>query len=319
MPRSRIPTGLYAIGWLFLLHGLANVFVGVFRVVDLHRATTDVLAAALPRAQVCLLVIWLVLGTERLSWRLCGLIAGCCFNFMVFSRLLFPRAYGVSQGAGWYPEEWVFYFRLSGPGDWLVRLPVLVAGVAAPLLMLQLWRAVRAVRRDGLPLSKLLSRLRFQFRFQDVAIWTVTICLALAAVYQTAPHERWLNQLLLHCRQFHHFDIAGDLPTKYVLKSAGMQAVVALVSLWAVYSTTRWWIRLPVTIVVVAGPAYVFDRMLDGVVSYARGEDLSSTVWGQASAELLATLLMAATIIVSLSLFRMYETLSRSGGAASEP
>ena len=67
MTRQQIPTGLYAIGWLFALHGLANIFVGVFRVVDLHRPATDVLAAAFPRAQVCLLVIWLMLGKERLS------------------------------------------------------------------------------------------------------------------------------------------------------------------------------------------------------------------------------------------------------------
>jgi hypothetical protein len=312
MTRPRIPTGLYAIGWLFLLHGLANIFVGVFRVLDMHRASTDVLAGALPRAQVCLLVIWLMLGKERLSWRLCGLIAGCCFIFMVYSQLLFPGEYGLGHAAEWLAAEWLYYFRISGPGDWLVRLPILAVGVAVPLLIWRLCLAIRAVRQAGLKWTQIFSRSRFQFRFQDMAIWTVTICLALAAVYRTAAYAGWFRELLGRWQQVYHFDIAEDVKAEYVVAIAFMHAFVALVSLWAVTSKTRWWLRLPVTVVLVVGPAYACELLLKRAnygVDWSSGQ---SAVWGQASAETLTTVVMAATIVVSLLLFQLYETLSRA-------
>ncbi len=71
----------WVIGWLFLSHVLADVAVAVYRWHDVDPALTDLLAAALSRSQLCLLAVWLVVGSERLSWRVCGLIVGICTSF----------------------------------------------------------------------------------------------------------------------------------------------------------------------------------------------------------------------------------------------
>src|SRR5688572_12909886 len=118
---------------LILLHGLADVVVGIYGTHDLDRAATDLLRGALSRSQICLLAMWLVAGSERLSWRICGLLTGSCMLFVVFSRAAFSDQNEIGSESLWREEEWAYYFRLTGPGDLLVKLPVLIGSVAGTM------------------------------------------------------------------------------------------------------------------------------------------------------------------------------------------
>jgi len=308
MTENSKPGGLYAIGWLFLLHGLADIVVGVYRCHDVNRALTDLLAAALPRSQLCLLAMWLVVGSERFSWRICGLVAGSCFVFIVFSCLLFPGECGIGHGTVWLEQEWVYYFRLSGPGDLLVKLPILIGGIAAPLFAWRAWRAIGFIRQSGLPSAKLADRRRFQFRFQDVAIWTVALCLALAASYRTAPYPGWFEELL---SRWGHMYGLQDPHAAYYTTSALPYVLVGLVSIWAVFSTTPLRFRVPLGIGLVFGPAYGFEIWLQFVAEYSLLGD-RSPLWYQASAETFTCAVAAATIVGSLLLIRLHGIVYRS-------
>jgi hypothetical protein len=81
---------LIAIGWLLLLHALADVTLAMYRCHDIAPHLTDPLIAALSISQVCLLAAWLAVGYEALTWRICGFVAGLAFIINVFTRLLFP-------------------------------------------------------------------------------------------------------------------------------------------------------------------------------------------------------------------------------------
>jgi hypothetical protein len=297
--------GLFAIGWLFLLHGLADVLTAVYRCHDVNRPLTDVLAAALPRSQLCLLAIWLALGTERLSWRICGLIAGCCFIFIVFSRLLFPGEYGISHQTGWLEEEWLYYFRVSGPGDVLVKSPILLAGVAGPLLIWRACRALRSLRQSGLTLAESGLWRRFQFGFQDIAVWTVTLCLALAALYRTAPYPGWFDELLSHLRKIRR---AQHPEALYVASSAALYVLTAFVSLGVVYAKIPLRFRVPLAVGLVIGPAYGFELWLRKLAEHAGATGISPLVF-QASAETVTGIVAALIMVGSLLLIRLWQLL----------
>ena len=302
MSQDRAPSALFAIGWLFLLHGLADVTVGIYRCHDVDRALTDLLAAALTRSQLCLLAIWLVAGSDRFSWRICGLIAGSCFVFIVLSRFVFPGLHDFARDVVWLDEEWAYYFRLSGPGDLLIKGPILIGGVAVPLLVWRGWRAIRSVRQSGLPRLNLARWLRFQFRMQDAIVWIVTLSVALAATYRTAPYADWYGELLSHWRQVARLKTPPDV---YCAASAILYVLVACVSRWSVYSKTALRYRVPIALVLVIAPAYGFELWLREVVEHPASE-ASSGVWGDASAETLTSIVAATIMVGSLLLVRLY-------------
>ncbi len=122
LPLPHRPHALAPIGWLLLLHVLADLAVALYRCVNLDAALTDLLAAELPRSQLCLLAIWLALGREPLSWRICGLLAGTSLMFTLFTRLLFPGRLESDPADYWFKEEWGYFFRHSGPGDLLAAI-----------------------------------------------------------------------------------------------------------------------------------------------------------------------------------------------------
>lgn len=302
MTKDRAPTALFAIGWLFLLHGLADIMVGIYRCHDVDRALTDLLTASLMRSQLCLLAIWLVAGTDRLSWRISGLIAGSCFVFIVFSRFVFPGPQDIVRDIIWLDEEWEFYFRLSGPGDLLIKAPILIVGVVAPLLAWRFWRAIRSVRQSGLPRVKLVEWLRFQFRLQDVAIWVVTLSLALAAVYRTSPYPDWYGDLFERWRPGYRLE---SRPDTYCVVSAILYVLVAFVSLWTVQSKMTMWFRMPIAAALVIGPGLGFETWLRSIAHHS-SEPSDPRVWSQATGETSTCVLAAAVMIGSLLLVRLY-------------
>jgi hypothetical protein len=307
------------------------------------RALTDLLAASLSRSQLCLLAIWLAVGSERLSWRICGLIAGSCFVFIVFSRFVFPGIEDIGRNVFWLDEQWAYYFRLSGPGDVLIKAPILIGGVAAPLLIWRGWRAIWSVRQSGLPrvkpgsvlergnssrsdtdsplspgfagerdrerglLKQSLARwLRFQFRMQDIIVWIVTLSLALAAVYRTAPYPGWYGDLISRWREVSRLETPPDV---YCAASAVVYVLVACVSLWAVYSKISLWFRVPIALMLVISPAFGFELWLRDVAENATSESLSS-VWSDASAETVTAIVAATVMMGSLVLVRLYGMVS---------
>jgi len=299
MSQNRPPSALFAIGWLFLLHGLADVMVGIYRCHDVDRELTDVLAASLGRSQISLLAIWLAAGSERLSWRICGLIAGSCFVFIVYSRFVFPGPKDVMRFVYWYDEQWAYYFRLSGPGDVLTKAPILIGGVAGPLLIWRGWRTIRSIRWSGLPRAKLAHWLRFQFRIQDVIVWTVTVSVALAAIYRVAPYAGWYGELIGHWRQVSRLASPCDF---YCATSAFLYVLVACVSLWSVYSKMSLRFRIPLALTLVIVPAFGFEVWLRDVAKLANRPG----IWGQASNETIIGIVAASMMAGSLSLVRLY-------------
>lgn len=291
----------YAIWWLFLVHALADVAVGVYRVHDLDREVTDVLSAALARGQLSLLAIWLAAGVDPLSWRLCGLIGGVCFLFVVFSRTALPGHFGLGGGAYWLEEEWAYYFRLTAPGDLLVKAPVLIGGIVGPLAA---WRIAsrmfgsRASREDR-------GGRRFQFGLREAAIWMVTISLTLAAVFRTAPYEEWLAESAAHWREAYRLD---DAASAYSLASGLCYAIIALIALWAVYGTHRWPIQAIVALLTAGAVGYGLEAWLHRIDSSSPPGDLRS-IWSQTSSELAISLLSFAAISGSLALYRAYHVL----------
>lgn len=309
MTADRKSSVLVAIVWLFVLHGLADVTVGIYRCRNMDPVLTDLLAAALPRSQLCLLSIWLAVGTERLSWRISGLAAGACFLFSVFSRWLFPDGHLTWAGAHWVEEEWLHYFRLSGPGDLLVKAPILGGGIAVPLLVRRAWRAVPdAGQAGGWLWSKARPQFRFQYGFREVAIWTTAVCLCLIAGYQTSPHAGWTEQLLHGWRQRYRLSDAASL---YTTTSAVIYVGVALGSLWAVYSKASLGWRALVWFALAVGPAWGFQIWLHRIVESIPAAS-PDRFWAQASAETLTSLVAAVTITGSLLLVRLYASTQRS-------
>lgn len=302
MTADRRPSVLSAIVWLFALHGLADVTVGIYRCRDIEPALTDLLAAALPRSQVSLLAIWLAVGSERLSWRISGLAAGTCFIFTIFSRWLFPDGHLTWAGEHWVEEEWLHYFRLSGPGDLLVKTPLVVGGIAVPLLVWRAWRAIRGVRQSGWSFWKPWPGFRFQYGFREAAIWATAICLCLIAGYQTAPHAGWTEQLLNRWRQVYRL---SDASSVYTLTSAVICVCAALGSLWAVYSKVRLHWRVPVWFALAAGPGLGFEIWLHRIAERIPAGSVDR-LWSRASAETLTGIIAALLITGSLLLIRLY-------------
>ena len=302
---QRVRSSLFAIGWLFALHALADVVVGIYRCHDMDRAVTDILAAALMRVQVCLLTIWLVLGAGRFSWRVGAWIGGVCFLFIVFSQFVFPGGPNLAQGAHWLDEEWVWYFRLSGPGDLLAKIPVLALGVAGPLIAWRAGRAIRRWRRFGFDRAILLDRSRLQFRLQDVAVWIIALSVPLAAIYRTAPYPSWNAELIEHWRGVYRYNSAQDV---YSVLSAGLYVLGSLASLGIVYGNTKLPLgfRLLSGVAVAMLPAFGCQFWLIHITERA-APHAPTVAWAASSNEVAISAVAALLAIGSLWLVKAYD------------
>jgi hypothetical protein len=293
---------LSAIGWLLLLHGMASILVGVYRCLDLDATLIDVLSAALTRSQIALLTIWFVLGRERWSWRLSGLVGGLCFLFSVMSGMALPGQWDMPVGAYWFPEEWAHYYRPAGPGDLLVKVPVMVPGIALPLMVVRfigdLRRGWRPWPRDG---WRRLDWLRF--RFQDLAVWSVAISLVLVAVFQTAPYERWYAQLWEHGWLIYQMEVDAH---RYSVISSGLYVWVAWMALWAAWGGGRARYRLAASLLLTMIPAIAVEAWAERMAASSRGWNLSS-LWFQGTAETTIAVLAWLLIAGSLGLYRLYD------------
>lgn len=291
------------------MHTLADVTVAMYRCHDVAPEITDALAAVLMRSQICLLAIWMFIGRERFSWRVCGLIAGSCLIFTVYSRLLFPGLRKPSDGVFWYVKEWMYFFRPSGPGDFLVKLPVILVGMGVPLVG---WRIIRAIRNRhrGTWFPPLIAswqataRRWLQFRFQDVAIWILTVACVLGAVYTTPPYDGWFVQLADLWWQIFGHRTAASL---YSLVVSVLYVAVAAVAIWAVHSKQRLRTRIFVVsaLTIVGGSAFEVWRS-----NIATEQSLGTwtSMWYLAAPESVLAALSAGLIAGSLSLVVFYDS-----------
>lgn len=300
---------LFALGWLLLLHSLAGLTVALYRCLELNGPLLDHFAAALTRCQIGLLAAWLVLGKEPLSWRLSGLVGGIALLFSIYSRLLFPGVYRDSLLLTWAPDEFAFYFRPSGPGDLLLKTPVLVLGIALPLGIWRLgsWWAAR--RRGQLAEPALATGARWmQFRFQDFFVWNVALCLLLSAWYVTPPYDGWLSSIFarwwrsMQMQTFYsQFAVASALPT----------VTVILVTLWASHSRESLSLRLSLAIIIAALVAIAFDLWWDGASRIQNG----STVYSGRPSECGTAITIGIIAAGSIWLLKLYD---RAGADVSQ-
>ncbi len=286
---DRPPNGLTVIGWLFVLHALADVAVALYRSQTVDPVVDDILCAALPRSQVCLLAAWLAVGSQRWSWRFCGTIVGVCFVFILFSRFVFLQQKEIGHGTVWLDDEWAQFFRLWGPGDLLIKMPLLLGGVVLPLWIWRLGRWIGTGASFRLP--KKWPRL--QFRTPDVAVWMITICATLAALYQTAPYPEWT--VALGDQWWSRYDFELSM-TVYSTASTSVYVMTTLVALWFVHWNARLWLRVAVLMIIVVLPAMAMDGWLRSIVEAK--ESAGGTTDGLAAYAETITSAIAATVIV---------------------
>lgn len=279
--------GTYLFLVLALLHVLLDVTVVVYAARDFNSPNTELLAAALSRSQICLLAVWFVLGFEPFSWRLCGLTSGCCLVFMLFSRMSFFLQEEIGPGSIWREVEWNSYFRETGPGDLLVKMPILMSGIIVPLFMLH--------RRNSAQIANLQNRsgfqsLRLQFRLHHIIVWVIAISVLLATFFQTGPYRSWYRELGEHWMQSFR---TQDGAVLYTVASALVYVVGTLASLWLVYGRSRVEMRMSLGPAVTLAAAYWVDYLsprIDGVAS-----------------ELITSGVAMALMIATFMIFKVYE------------
>jgi hypothetical protein len=238
-----------ALGWLLLLHSLADVAVGVYRCAAINPPLTDLLAGALMRTQFGLLCVWLFAGKDPLSWRLATFLGGSSWLFVVFSRLIFPHYYKASLGPAWFLSDFELYFRCTGPGDLLIKAPIMLALIGIAVIGYRLvtgvaawWARRRQVGTGPLaaadnPVSRLPaseqtsgSRLGWlQFSPADFLIWTLALALMMA-VWKAAPfYDGWLELV----RWRWSLGLQGRLPDSQLMLAGAIPAsVLILLAAW---------------------------------------------------------------------------------------
>ena len=291
---------LHVVGCLFLIHGLADISASVFRPLLPNPMYVDLLLSAFTRSQLCLLAIWLVIGKERLTWRISGLLSGSCFLFMVFSRAFFASYSEIGRESQWLDAEWTYYFRLWSPGDLLVKAPLLIGGVAAPLIVFRILRFMMR-RRDEKKSAEISLRQLFRFRLQDVAIWTIAIAICLGA-FSSAPYPDWFQKLFE--KWLAVYDVHRDVDV-YQVASAAIYVFATGGCLLLSYVKSRFKLCFTLFVVVCVGPTIGFDIWLQSLSLPANLEEELPSVWSES----LTSILAATSIASSLFLVQIYETL----------
>ncbi|ADB16087.1 hypothetical protein Psta_1411 [Pirellula staleyi DSM 6068] len=307
---------LFVLAWLFLVHGLADLAVALYRCLEIAPSFTDFLATSLPRAQLALLVAWVVLGREPLLWRLLGTVISLSWIFTIFSAFHFPGYYKPSMGEAWLVSDFGYYFRPTGPGDLLLKAPVIVGVMLVPLVIAKLvfwWRE----RRTQAPLAEPIAATThhfFQFRFQDILLWNLAVALVLTAI-AAEPHEGWFEVL---GSRWWMMSIQRATPYSRAMQLAAIPTSLAmLVAIVPVRTRTALVAQLLLIIVVGVIPALLVDR-------YCRSSDLVSFyagVWRTFPRE--GRIVLCSSLIVGGSswLVRLYDSAirRRRAPAASLP
>jgi hypothetical protein len=246
---SRRQRRLMALGWLLLLHSLADVAVGVYRCAAINPPLTDLLAGTLMRTQFGLLCVWLFAGKDPLSWRMATFLGGSSWLFVVFSRLIFPHYDKASLGPAWFLSDFELYFRCTGPGDLLIKAPIMLALIGIAVISYRLVTGAAAwwVRRrqvgtgplaaadslaSRLPASEQTSGSRLgwlQFSPADFLIWTLALALMMA-VWKAAPfYDGWLELV----RWRWSLGLQGRLPDSELMLAGAIPAsVLILLAAW---------------------------------------------------------------------------------------
>jgi hypothetical protein len=277
---------------LALFQGLLDVAVAIYATRGFEGVQTELFASALSRSQICLLAVWFALGSERLSWRFCGLIAGSCLVFVLFSRMTFTFQDEIGPGGIWREVEWNYYFRATGPGDLLVKLPMMISGISVPLFVLRLRNSAKTAlpenRSEGLRWPPL------QFRLQDVIIWVIAISILLATFFQTGPYPGWYQELGEHWMQ--HFRLQ-ERAAIYTVATALVYVAGTFASLWSIYGRGPLGLRISLGSVLTLAAAYAVDPLRPKIA----GE-----VSSESSSEMLTCGMAVLTMVATFALFKVY-------------
>ena len=215
-----------ALGWLLLLHLLADLAVALYRCTAINPLLTDTFARALMRAQFGLLCVWLFAGKDPSAWRLAGFLSGSAGMFVVYSRLIFPGFHKPSLGPAWFRSDFDLYFRSTGPGDLLLKAPLMLALIARRADGLSRrrfgnWSVIirRSVASRIHSRTDRAHRLQWlQFSMADYLIWSFTLGLVMM-VFTVAPyHEGWLE--LVRWRR--GLGLQGKIPDSHLMLGAAI-------------------------------------------------------------------------------------------------
>lgn len=243
-----------ALGWLLLLHFLADLAVALYRCTAINPLLTDTFAGALMRAQFGLLCVWLFAGKDPLSWRLAGFLSGSAGIFVVYSRLIFPGFHKPSLGPAWFRSDFDLYFRSTGPGDLLLKAPLMLALIVVALMVYQ--GAIWELERYHPPKRRLSNSLAdesgarlqwLQFSMADYLIWSFTLGLVMM-VFTVAPyHEGWLELV----RWRWGLGLQGKIPDSHLMLGAAIpSAVMVLLGSWLGQTTGSYGRRVATATVI---------------------------------------------------------------------
>ena len=174
--------------------------------------------------------------------------------FVVYSRLIFPGFHKPSLGPAWFRSDFDLYFRSTGPGDLLLKAPLMLTLIVVALMVYQgaIWE-LECYHPPKRRLSNSLAdesgaRLQWlQFSMADYLIWSFTLGLVMM-VFTVAPyHEGWLE--LVHWRW--GLGLQGKIPDSHLMLGAAIpSAVMVLLGSWLGQTTGSYGRRVAIATVI---------------------------------------------------------------------
>lgn len=293
---------LFALAWLFLLHAMADLAIALYRCLEIAPSFTDLLATAVPRAQIGLLVAWLVFGREPLVWRLLGLISSLAWIFTIFSAFHFPGYWKPSIGEAWLISDFAYYFRPTGPGDLLIKAPVIFVLLLVPMLLARLYFCYRKRSLPAKPEEPIAATTHhfFQFRFQDILLWNLTVALVLVA-FVSEPHDNWFEVVV---ERWRIMSIENHPFGRAMQWAAVPSSIAILVALFPTRTRQGFILQAIVIFFVGVVPAMLVDRFCrtNELVSFYAG------VWRQFPRETRVVMLASLVAWGSARLVHLYDT-----------
>ncbi len=277
--------------WLCLLVALFDVALQWVNIHSLSFGTpasfnllTMDLAMAVLRAQMGVLALWLLIGTDRLPLRLALFVGGYCWLYWVFTGLFFARMFPAdSPSTTWY--------RFTG------YLPLEYMLIQGPVMLFAFVFVAICMRRFG-PANTKLAKPRaeiswYQFTIVDFLIWSGVIGLVAMACHVPEPlkEESWIGEVLTQWR------VRGLSSWLRILIATFTAATVLFAARAAVDSTGERWKYVPL---LALGLGAIID-----IISLSISPELLRYGWAPFQQRLPEALLQPLVGALSLLLWRL--------------
>lgn len=316
-PIESIPVGTplarqsVAVFWLVVIHGLALVTLALYRQIGVAPAATDALLAGVVRSSICLLALWLFLGTHSFSFRAIGTLASLACLMTLLLRLM-PSGFLMQRGLWfqrvWTPEDWPVFFGPTGPGSVLILVPIVWTIL---LHDVALWRVFQRHHRAtspqrtvavGADTAKSAIWWRGQFRLSTLVISLLAACAGLAA-WVAIPYDGWLDGVQ---ERWALIFTVQDSSAGRALAASIPTVVVCLLAIHFSTSVPKLLWGCATTIAVALAITLPFDT-LTWDSSVALGFHRELLVSASKAPEAVITLCAGLLMLISISLYRFYD------------